>query len=321
MNYKNISDLSKDIDSILSIITEQKFDLVVGIPRSGMLPASMIALKLNLPLMTLTEWISNSENQHGITRKTSAVLKTAHCAEKVLVVDDSVATGNTLRLIREKIPSCLLKRASFFAAYSYSKVDNIDFYAKQVDPPRVFEWNFMHHSILSQSCVDIDGVLCLDPNPNEDDDGPNYINFIRNVSPLYIPTVKVGRLVTNRLEKYRTETALWLMKHGVMYDELAMLNLDTKYERVNQIDYHAHKILSYTDSRFELFIESSFDQAFEIACRTGKPVLCIENNEMIYPGKHTTRQLIKTSSVMFRHRLHKSSFLYKILSYIYKKIK
>ena len=48
MNYRSIADLNHTILKQLHMLPRD-FDLVVGVPRSGMLPANLIALYLNLP--------------------------------------------------------------------------------------------------------------------------------------------------------------------------------------------------------------------------------------------------------------------------------
>lgn len=63
--------------------------------------------------------------------------------------------------------------------------------------------------------MDIDGVLCADPTPEENDDGEKYRHFLLNTPPLFIPKVTIGTLVTSRLEKYRPETEAWLQKNHV----------------------------------------------------------------------------------------------------------
>lgn len=79
--------------------------------------------------------------------------------------------------------------------------------------------------------MDIDGVLCVDPTPEENDDGPRYREFLLNAQPLFIPRTEVGTLVTSRLEKYRPETMAWLKKNHVKYDKLVMLDLPNKEAR------------------------------------------------------------------------------------------
>lgn len=72
--------------------------------------------------------------------------------------------------------------------------------------PRVFEWNVLHHPVLNDACVDIDGVLCRDPTPAENDDGRKYREFLSTVEPTIVPGQRIGHLVTSRLEQYRPKT-------------------------------------------------------------------------------------------------------------------
>ena len=48
MNYRSVSDLNEVILRNIHIIPRD-IDLVVGVPRSGMMPANLLSLYLNLP--------------------------------------------------------------------------------------------------------------------------------------------------------------------------------------------------------------------------------------------------------------------------------
>jgi len=65
MNYKSYDDLCSDIKNNLSQLYEYDFDLVVGIPRSGMIPAYMIALYLNINCTDLMSFIENKKIKSG----------------------------------------------------------------------------------------------------------------------------------------------------------------------------------------------------------------------------------------------------------------
>ncbi len=56
MNYRSISDLNQVILKRLYIIPRD-IDLIVGIPRSGMFPANLLALYLNKPVTDLGSFI------------------------------------------------------------------------------------------------------------------------------------------------------------------------------------------------------------------------------------------------------------------------
>ena len=57
MNYRNISDLNNMILQNLSIIPRD-FDLIVGVPRSGMLPANLLSLYLNKPYTDIHSFLN-----------------------------------------------------------------------------------------------------------------------------------------------------------------------------------------------------------------------------------------------------------------------
>jgi uncharacterized HAD superfamily protein len=285
-NFRSISQLNTLIRENIPLLQEHKFELIVGIPRSGMLPASIIALDLNLPLMTLDEWIADKPIRHGMTRALSNPITHASEAQKVLIVDDSLSTGQSVIKVKENLSETLLAKACFLAVYIHEPTSLVDLSFEVVARPRLFEWNIMHHKILHHACVDIDGVLCCDPGPNIDDDGSNYLAFIRSAALLFKPTETIHTLVTNRLEKYRQPTEHWLGLHGIRYNNLVMLNLPDKTARLAQPDYFAHKVTAFIASECDLFIESDATQAHEISKRTHRSVYCVDTNEMVFGGSH-----------------------------------
>lgn len=291
-----------------SYLSEMDFDLVVGIPRSGMLPASMIALNLNLPLASLDDLLENKLVSHGITRKMKKNFRCFQDAKKILIVDDSIYSGESIIKIKGKLSEELINKSFFLAIYgdSNSNLKFVNLCLEFVSSPRVFEWNIFHHPCIKDSCFDIDGVLCEDPQKNQNDDGEKYRDFILNAKPRFIPTGKINTIVTNRLEKYRDLTELWLKKYNVQYEKLIMLNLESSVDRQSQFDYYEHKSQVYKESKTIMFYESDVGQAYEIAKRSGKYVFCVDTNEIIAPGKiriltnkHNLKQMIKRVILSF----------------------
>ncbi|WP_294588192.1 phosphoribosyltransferase family protein [uncultured Bacteroides sp.] len=283
MNYRNIDDLNHCILRNITILPRD-FDLVVGIPRSGMFPANLLALYLNLPVTDLDSFRNGHIYQTG-ERGKSFNMTDIH---KVLVVDDSIATGSAMEKCR-KLLSEVEKQYDIKYCVIYTvplRIHSVDYYFEVIEYPRFFQWNIFNHGILTKACMDIDGVLCGDPTPEENDDGPYYHNFLLNASPLFIPRVKIGTLVTSRLEKYRKETEFWLEKNNVKYNKLVMLNLPDKEARQRANCHASFKAQEYGSSGdYMLFIESSMQQAIEINRLTKKPVLCTETFQMIYNSK------------------------------------
>lgn len=271
--YKNLNKIPRDID------------LVVGIPRSGMLPANIIALYLNLPFTDIDSFLDNRKLKVGNTRKCKNWITMPQQAQKVLVVDDSISSGKAIRDVKKQIKEYnISSKCVFLAVYALeTNIMMVDIFLEICHHPRMFEWNYMHHWGLEYSCVDIDGVLCEDPTFIQNDDGRRYAEFLENATPKIIPTKKINTLVTCRLEKYRKETEDWLNKQGVMYDNLVMLSETNSRERALNIDHGKYKGEVYKKSPCILFIESDYEQAIRICEVSKKEVFCVANRKLITP--------------------------------------
>ncbi len=277
------------------------FDLIVGIPRSGLLVGNLLALHLNLPLADLEGFVNGRVLSWGRRGRSEDHGKFLQNSRRVLVVDDSLYEGRQIFLAKQQIREASLSHDIKYAvAYlsTHKRRDLVDYFYEVVPDPRIFEWNIMHHSILATSCVDIDGVLCRDPTEEENDDGPKYIDFLRNAEPLCLPTSKIGWLVTSRLEKYRGLTIEWLSRHEIQYDNLLMMDLPDKLSRVQGGNHASFKASIYESTQAQLFIESSFYQSVEINRLTGKPVFCFDRKVMLSSSEilrncHRTKRLLK----------------------------
>lgn len=279
MHYRSVADLNRAVIAWADVLPRD-VSLVVGIPRSGLLSATLLALHLNVALADLDGWL---EGRHlGVGHRG---VRTSPSSGSVLVVDDSVDSGAATAEARRKVAERRPPGRVLFGAVYGSKhgARHVDLCHEIVPMPRVFEWNVLHHPVLQQACMDIDGVLCRDPRPEENDDGDAYGRFLSDVPARLVPNVKVGRLVTARLERYRPSTEAWLDRAGIRYGDLVMYQ-GTAEERRSRGDHGSFKAQVYADSRALLFIESSLDQAVTIAAAAGKPVFCTDASRMVYPG-------------------------------------
>ncbi|ASY60200.1 phosphoribosyltransferase family protein [Sinorhizobium sp. CCBAU 05631] len=283
MYYRSIADMNSTIARNLHRLPRD-IDLVVGIPRSGLLAANLVSLTANIQMTDLDSFVAGKTFSCGITKRSAALQRTIPEMRRILVIDDSINGGGAMREARVKAAAAGVARDQlvFAAVYgTYERYDEADLVLEVVPQPRLFQWNVMHHKFLGQSCVDIDGVLCFDPTNEENDDGPAYLQFLAQARPLYVPTRKIAYLVTSRLEKYRAQTEAWLAAQGIEYGELIMLDLPSKEERQRLAAHGRFKAEFYRRSDAVLFIESEHDQAVNIAKLSGKPVLCIESQQMI----------------------------------------
>ncbi len=167
---------------------------------------------------------------------------------------------------------------------TYEQLHKLDYSLQYLPHPGFFEWNIFHHVLLQKACMDIDGVLCRDPENYEDDDGIIYEQFLRTVKPINIPNRIIGWLVTCRLEKYRALTEEWLEKNSIRYEHLIMMNYPDKISKQKAEAHSSFKTNIYKKTGAELFIESSKLQAEEIARLTGKYVYCTSTHTLINPS-------------------------------------
>lgn len=273
MNYVSISDLNEYIVKNLHKIPHD-IDLVVGIPRSGMLPANLIALYLNKPYTDIGSFVNGRILDSGHRKRFFDDSGT----KKILVVDDSVASGRAMKEAKARLSSEEVIYHIEYAAIIVSPEakDLVNYYCEEVPFPRVFQWNLFHHpDFIPNACFDIDGVLCEDP--PIDDDGPIYLEYIKNAIPKYIPTVEIHTLVTCRLEKYRAVTEEWLRKNNVKYKNLVMLDMRSREERLAWGKHGKYKGEVFAKTPVDYFVESSLSQAHEIVKTAKKTVFCTEN--------------------------------------------
>lgn len=313
MNYRSVADLNRAVQE-WSAELPQDLVLVVGVPRSGLLAAVLLALHRNLPVTDLDRFLESrvmggGGRSPGGMREVSCLTDTTTPFSRgtVLVVDDSAFTGREMRRVKAKIEAAGLSGISlkYGAVYTTDACKEIlDYWHEVLGHSRVFEWNIMHHPFLGTSCLDIDGVLCRDPLEEENDDGARYRDFLSNVRPLIVPTVEIGWLITCRLEKYRSLTEQWLKEHKFRYKNLVMMNLPDKASRRAAGNHAAFKADHYRKTNAILFIESSLSQAGDIVRLSGRPVYCIEGREMIQP--ESLAQLVYQSRLLAASLRHRS---------------
>ena len=291
INYKTYNDLTLDILKNIHKISYH-IDLVVGIPRSGMIPAYYISSIFNLPCISIDELYNNI-----IQTKGDRQIKTLNNDKiSVLIVDDSFNLGNSLKRVINILPRTYNNKLityHFLSVYSSENSNFNDFKESIFETlntllilkqPRIFQWNYRNHFIAKRACYDLDGVLCIDPTDIENDDGENYINFILNAKPLYVPHYEIYAIVTSRLEKYRDITEQWLIRNNIKYKNLFMLNLNSKEERIKMNCHASYKSEIYKNlDNTIIFFESNKNQSIEICKLSQKPVICLENDTMYYP--------------------------------------
>ena len=198
MNYRNIADLNHTILKNLHRLPHG-IDIVVGIPRSGLLAASLIAIHKNLPFTDLDGHIAGRLLSAGQRLGGDGQQQMPGRVSKALVVDDSICSGSEIRNARRRLAAAGLKHEILFSAvYGLpGSADVCDIVLEICHQPRIFEWNLLNHTLLQSTCFDIDGVLCRDPTEEENDDGDRYRRFIRSAEPYLLPQAPIGYVATS----------------------------------------------------------------------------------------------------------------------------
>jgi uncharacterized HAD superfamily protein len=234
---------------------------IVGVPRSGMIPASVMSVELSLPLYSLQGSelkLLSAFSEYGGLRM--GFFKPA--SGKLLFLDDTANSGYACNQVRQLFPNCL-----FATVYSTTLASNIiDYYGEILEPPHVLDWNFFNSAHATNSLFDIDGVFCENPPWEVCQDEQSYINYITNVEPHYkrIPKLFYAKaLVTGRLEKYRSITEEWLKKHKFNYKKLIMFPTEREQERNNNHYFVVGKYKADVASQDKaiFFVESEMSEA------------------------------------------------------------
>lgn len=288
-NIRTVSDMAQIIAAQLWRIDRSAYDVVIGIPRSGMIPASIISTFLQLPLASLEGYCA------GIVHGRSG--RRAQIGQRILLVDDSCNKGGAmLRAVRHLMSfdyRLRLTRLAVFGPYQLERPEqHIDIVLADCKGPRIFAWNMWKHKRMARWAYDLDGVLCRDPRGDENDDGPRYLEWMASTEPLFVPLRPIGHIITSRLEKYRKPTEAWLAKQGIKYQSLTMLDLPDKRARMSAMKIDGGRggwkgrefmRLRKQHPELEMMIESCPKQARIIARTAGIPVFCTQSQEVFQP--------------------------------------
>ena len=151
------------------------------------------------------------------------------------------------------------------------------------------EWNLFNSQMTIDLAFDMDGVLCEDCPPGDDDDGERYGQWMDSVRPLWVKPKRrpIACIITARLEKYRDRTEAWLSRHGIRFKKLVMGPWDSARERAGKVSAWKADQLTLWSNRYRrdgngplMYVESDPSLAREINKRSSIPVLCIADNKV-----------------------------------------
>ncbi|WP_145218375.1 hypothetical protein [Planctomycetes bacterium TBK1r] len=254
------SELRADVAAFSSRLATMPLSGVAGIPRSGMIVASDIAVRLGLPLYAVSD--------SGLTKlDTGLRLRNAPNLDgPILVMEDSTASGRSIKEARSRLVGLNVLFGAIYATPQGTR--SVDLHHRILPLPHWFEWNMLGNPALMRDiriAIDFDGILCPDFTPAEDDDGKMYRQRMRSMPIIRHPGVAtLPHIITARLEKYRGLTEHWLSRRRVKYDRLTMGPWSTKQER-EAGDVAAWKAQQCIESNTQIYIESCPEQSRRIA--------------------------------------------------------
>ena len=253
---------------------------VIGIARSGMIPASIIATHLGAELWT----INNETGEiYQLGRGRRFVNKIA--SGKVLLVDDSVYSGYAMSKAIPHVERFCGEKPLLAGVYcKASGARKVDFYGR-ITETHWFQWNLFNAPYIQNVCFDHDGVLNRDFHAYEDDDGPRYLEAMSNMLPTFNRPRTPIKIVTARLEKYREPTMAWLDKYGVPVEKLVMgpwATIEERNEAYASGDVWKWKAEKMLELGCTLFVESCKEGAREIARFSGKHAIATDTNEVFH---------------------------------------
>lgn len=292
MEYRSFADLNLVLADGLRRIP-RPVDLIVGIPRSGLLVANFLSLALNVPMTDLDGFLAGRILATGRTRKTSRPPRRICDMERILVVDDSILMGRSMQAARElaqRVPTNA--EMVFLAVYGTHRTHpDADIVLEAVPPPRMFQWNILHHRLLEQAFVAIYGVLCETSSKTPSRRDPDSAGFFDDLEPRWIPSQKIGRMVADWPEHVRPQTEGWLARHGIEYGELIMHPAGGSATVPPDEAICRFKAEAYAKSDAMIFIEQDHGPAVEIARMSGKPVLCMRCGALQRPDSFRLRTI------------------------------
>ncbi len=268
---------------------------VVGVPRKGMVPATILANIFDAqlahsalpgcdPVKHYGELPSGRRVEH--THGSEAAHRNHALNGSVLVIDEAIHTGRDLmqhalwvrqqdwvkNQNRQVVVGAIYKTAEGNEQRRASGIlDDVSFYSSATisTETHLCEWDAWHHPETSHWMVDLDGVLCPDRDVEAIPDGsPTYEDWIESAPQLYRPTFPIGAICSWRDGRYEVNTVRWCNKQKILVEKgiiHANRNALPGYSTENVARW---KVQQYIDARrtwcCQLFVESDSRIAHEM---------------------------------------------------------
>jgi hypoxanthine phosphoribosyltransferase len=263
--------------SDLGVKTAENFNpqMIIGVARSGLIPAAQLACLLHLPIMSVS--VSDAVPLRLGTGVRGTDLNRGEF-KRALLVDDSCVSGNTLANVKNKLAKHLpgVEIATMAVYCDGPALAKIDYPLIHAPMPHFFEWNWSNSFLVNKMAVDLDGLLCPDPPEKVVANPQEYIEWMKNVKPNQFRFNRrpIPAIITMRPEETRSITVEWLQRHRIYYDELycwpgGVIDL----RRLNQneaINWKSQILRELKERRgIKIYVDSHRKLAADIAAAVG----------------------------------------------------
>ena len=295
MIYISPTRLMNDIRANLWQLTNYEYVGIIAIPRSGMIPATILSEELHVGMCSYNEFFDNNGHDSVFYRHGDRTVN--HKQSNIyLVVEDSCchgSMGEKVQALKKAFPDKMFVSLAIYidGPCNLYKPDIcfVDFRRDiaqiLANNPNELSTILYYYNILDgwwnfKFLYDLDGVMCVDP--PDDRDTKAYEEYLRAPKALHLPITSSGNpidICTYRLCKYEKETKNFLNRYNVNYGKLIMFPAATKEIR-NLTPSAYYKAQHYKDNKYILFIESNDEEAQQICRLSGKPVYCYSTGRM-----------------------------------------
>lgn len=249
--------LIEDTQFLTSQLSYENFSAVLGVGRSGMLPATYIAGLLSLPLGLINIPEKKIEICRGGKRFSSNLLKNDFAP--VLIVDDTVCTGIGLKMaqyiVNKFVPDVATQIATVYCDEAF--LSDINFTAAIYNRPHFLEWCLYNTFFMNTCLIHIDNTIY-------DTRNRHFVQFPRKyrVLAMYTETFQDEELLRRILDANR-----------ILYNYLKIGENESHFfDLVDRLKYMLRFVVVYSKELAEK-LDSKYHKDLAIICWETKTVL------------------------------------------------
>ncbi|MBO7694102.1 MAG: hypothetical protein J6W16_03005 [Methanobrevibacter sp.] len=290
MKYISIKQMFDDIRLNSYKIGQLNPQGIIGIPRSGLMAATLLSQELHIGVCSINEFIDNNGQEHVFYHHGHRQIE--HNNSNIFIIlEDSCYNGSMIehvKALKSTFPDKIFISACIYlegpCKVYKPDIALVDIRKEVLNnaemPVALYQYNLLDNYWNFKFLYDLDGVMCIDPPCDINTEA--YENYLLNPIKLHIPITPSNNpisICTYRLNKYERETRRFLDTNKVKCKDLFMFPSASKEIRaLTQPAYY--KAQHYKDNKYLLFIESNDQEAQQICRLSQKPVYCYSTGNM-----------------------------------------